>query len=262
MSIIRPNGNQITTSDHLITKHQDQAASTIERLRTLAGSKVASDSGLFHVPLIITFDDSEGRIDFHRIREPHTLRHELCHGPHPHIVISQVAVILATIHNGMSPVSRSSCEDNSGFCSKWHKSPRVPLHGDFGLGNILLDQGGDSLFVIDWAQPAWVPCTCSIGPPSYDVAMFLISLFETRLLSSNYVSNREGLADIFLSKYCEESSATLCPKELSSIVKTLSSLYRRWSYKKRGRFRTLARHLSSLRLALYLHRFPRRRISV
>ena len=62
--------------DRLI-KRQTPVQSRIERERTQLGPQIASDSGLFKVPEILSYDDGAGEVTFRYIDAAVTLREHL-----------------------------------------------------------------------------------------------------------------------------------------------------------------------------------------
>ena len=245
-SIARGSGATIQIQGDRLIKRQSPKHSRLERERTEFGAQIAYESGLFEVPEILSYDDSEGEIVFRYVRDAVTLRDHLVVKSDPEFM-ERVGRILATIHN-----SKPACKASDVF---WH--------GDYGVGNVLYSEDRDRITIIDWANAKWTlePAERSSGSAGLDLGVALLSLFHHRLLGPMYIPKPEALGSAFIEAYKRERNCF----SLTSVFPFIYRLIRRRRYRlirrrrrdwilHRGILRNVAYDPSLIRLRLFLSR--------
>jgi tRNA A-37 threonylcarbamoyl transferase component Bud32 len=233
----------VVIRDDVIVKTQGPEASRRERLRTQAGHIVGEQTGLFVVPRIITFDDARGQLVFERL-PVFGLQEALADRNRGLVILERVAHALAAIHRGMASGGKAA-------------KAGVPLHGDFGLTNVLYLPASDRLAIIDWANAEWIGFDGDYGPPELDVAVFLTSMFHRRAFYPRQVASRHEVARHFLATYASVSPHGLDLTALRSIVTGITPAFIRLTRRLRGSLRALAYRHSMIDLDLFLRRAAR-----
>lgn len=246
-----------TVSIHgdLVVKIQEPGASRRERLRTLAGQKVGQQTDLFVVPEIVSFDDARGQIVFQRLPLVE-LREAFSNDDRSMELIGRAASVLAAIHGSMELSDRNS-RNYVGPVGIRSQRVSVPLHGDFGMFNLLYLPGSDRIVVIDWANADWIGVDSDIGPPEIDIAVFLVSLFHRRLFDPWPVSHRHRVARYFLATYAAEAPHALDVSTLRASVAAITPAFARRTRRKKGSLRALCYRHSMLDLDFFLRRLSR-----
>jgi tRNA A-37 threonylcarbamoyl transferase component Bud32 len=236
----------------VVVKVQSPEASRRERLRTLAGSEVARQTGLFVVPRIISFDDSRGEIVFERL-ELMALRPALSTSGKSVELVERAGQSLAAIHGYMKMAESSAGGTGSGTGQL--RQP-VPLHGDFGMRNVFYLPASNGIAVIDWANAHWMDFDADLGPPEIDLAVFLMSLFHRRPFGPWPISRRHELAQRFLASYACAAPQGLSIAELKATVAATAPGFNRQVYRRRGLFHALGVRHSMIDLHFFLRGLP------
>jgi hypothetical protein len=243
-----------------VVKVQDPRASRRERLRTLAGGKVARDTGLFVVPEIIGFDDERGELVFSWLKMQ-GIREVLSGGNRSLHVAGRAALVLAAIHRRMEPSLEAGPGDQPESIGR-SEQRAVALHGDFGMRNLFWVEGAEQIALIDWANADWIGVDTDVGPPEIDIAVFLISLFHRRLLDRWPISSRRSLAYHFLRTYASESPQAVDVEALRRIVATMTPAFNRGTRQRKGTVRALAYRHSMIDLRFFLSRLSEQDLPV
>ena len=227
--------------DRLI-KRQSPVQSRIERERTQLGAQIASDSGLFDVPEILSYDDGAGEVTFRYIDAAVTLREHLVSQTDESLMV-RVGQALAAIHN--------SC----GICC----GSQVFWHGDYGVGNVLYSAERDTITIVDWANAKWThePFERSCGRAGYDLGGALVALFHYRPLGHMYIPGLETLGAAFLRGYAEARNSFSIGEEMSTISELIHQRRQYW-ISQRGVLKNLAYDFSLVRLRFFLYRIRSR----
>ena len=205
-------------------KRQAPALSALERLRTEAGRRVAERCGLFSVPAILGYDDAAGQIRFERLRGLVSFKETIGRADDPAALARRVGSALAAIHDQLeAPPSPQTLSGETLGVS--FRSDPIPLHGDFGPGNILVEPGTLEIAIVDWSSPLWIGQEITAGPASLDLAVFLISLFELRPFDPTGLENPAAVAQGFLDAYAEACSRGLDLEDLRTGTRALQTLY-------------------------------------
>jgi len=239
----------------VVVKTQEPGASRRERLRTMAGRTVAQQTGLFVVPEIITFDDALGEIAFERL--PLAGLHEALSDRDRSVeIVGRVARALAAIHGRMQWSERDTRihPDGLGISTK---RELVPLHGDFGLTNVLYLPASDRIAIIDWSNAEWIGVDADLGAPEIDVAVFLTSLFYRRVFGPWPVARRHEVARHFLATYASASPHGLEIGTLRAVVAATTPAVVRLTRRLRGNLRALGYRHAMIDLAFFLWRLSR-----
>jgi Phosphotransferase enzyme family len=245
----------VSVQDDVVVKLQEPATSRRERLRTGAARVVAQNSGLFHVPEIISFDDARGSIVFQRV--PGTgLQQALLKDERSLELVTSAAQALAAVHRTMEPPEADAHLGTPRV--SWADPGRsVPLHGDFGLTNVLCQPASSRIAIIDWSNASWIGYDGDLGPPELDLSVFLISLFHRRIFGPRPLARRHDVARHFLRTYASASPMGVDVPMLRSIVASTSPAFVRLTRRLRGRTRALAYRHSLIDLNFFLRRLPR-----
>ena len=241
-SIAGGSGAAIQIQGDRLIKRQSPTLSRLERERTALGARIASESGLFEVPEILSYDDSEGEIVFRYVRNAVTLWEHLVVKSDPELM-ARVGRVLATIHNSKPD----------------RKASDVFWHGDYSIANVLYSERYDKITVIDWSTASWTlePAERSIGSAGLDLGVALILLFHHRFLGPMCIREPEVLGSAFLQAYKLErkhfSFETVRP-----FVLRLIELRRKSWISDRGTLRNLAYDPSLIRLYFFLARIHKR----
>ena len=236
--VSRGSGTTIEIQGDRLIKRQSPKHSRLERERTELGARIASASGLFEVPEILSYDDSRGEIVFRYVPDAVTLREHLVVKSDPELMV-RVGRILATIHS-----SNTACKTSDVF---WH--------GDYSAANVLYSERYDKVTIIDWSTASWTlePVEQSRGSAGLDLGVALILLFHHRFLGPMYIREPEVLGSAFLHAYKLEcrhfSFGTVLP-----FVLRLIELRRKSWISHRGSLRNLAYDPSLIRLWFFLAR--------
>lgn len=235
---VRGSGATVTIEADRVVKRQAPELSKIERERTLAGSALGRESGLFRVPDIHTFNDECGEIVFERLLDAVPLRSLLRTNRDPTLV-QRAGSALAAIHR-----SDGGSDDAD-----------VTWHGDYGFGNVLYDAKCDELVVIDWSNASWTgePADRARGPAAMDIGIALISLFHGRLAASERIADPEELGAIFMNTYANDRP-DFNSEALRQLMPELSRLWRRVWRSRRGTLSAVAHLPSAVRLAAFVRR--------
>lgn len=241
--------------DDLVVKIQEPAASRRERLRTLAGQKVGQETGLFVVPEIVSFDDARGEIVFERL-DMVGLGKTLTDRAQSMQRIGRVAEALAAIHGRMEP-GEAARRGSLGALAAGSQRDPVPLHGDFGVFNVLFLAASDRMVVIDWANADWIGFDADLGAPEIDIAVFMISLFHRRPFGPYRVSRRHEVARHFLSTYAASAPGGLNLDSLSTVMSNIRPPFVRLTRRAKGDLRALAYRHGLMDLSIFLRRLSR-----
>ena len=248
----------VSLQGDVIVKIQEPAASRRERLRTLAGTKVGQQTGLFVVPEIVSFDDARGEIVFERLHLV-GLQEALSDRARSMELVGRAAGALAAIHARMES-SETATRTNAGTMGISPHREIVPLHGDFGVTNVLYLPNSDRIAIIDWANAAWIGIDADLGAPEFDVAVFLMSLFHRRLFGPWPIARRHAVARHFLASYASASRYGLDLDSLTAIVAATTPRFNQQVRRLKGSLRALAYRHNMLDLYFFLRRLspPRR----
>lgn len=221
-----------------VIKRQSPDRSRFERERTQFGAGIASECGLFHVPEILSFDDTAGEIILRFIPGTVPLRNYLIKQSKPDL-LERAGRALAAIHNAGSSLRELD----------------VSWHGDYGLGNLLYSESHDRITIVDWNNAAWAlePPERSYGSAGLDLGIALLSLFHSRIASTMHIPQPEQLGSIFLEGYARDRSYL----QVKGIRPFISELFRRWNrywLAHCGILRAQAYAPSMIRLRLFLSR--------
>lgn len=242
----------ISVRENVVIKTQSPEASRRERLRTLAGLAVGEQTGLFTVPRIVSFDDARGEIIFERLHLS-GLRQALSNRDRSFELVGRTAAALAAIH-GLMDVGGEGRQTPAGALGISAERSLVPLHGDFGIFNVLFVADSDRMVVIDWANADWTGIDADIGAPEIDVAVFLISLFHRRAFGPWPIARRHDLARHFLVTYASAASKGLEVGCLNAIVAVIAPAHDRVTRRLRGNLRALGYRHGMIDLKLFLRR--------
>ncbi len=221
-----------------VIKRQSPDRSRFERERTQFGACIASECGLFHVPEILSFDDSAGENIVRFIPGAVPLRSYLIKRSEPEL-LERAGRALAAIHNAGSDFSESD----------------VFWHGDYSLGNLLYSESHDRITIVDWNNADWAlePPERSRGSAGLDLGIALLSLFHSRIASTKHIPQPAQLGSIFLEGYARDRSYL----QVQGIRPFISELFRRWNrywLAQCGIMRAQAYAPSMIRLRLFLSR--------
>ena len=242
LSPVGGSGATIRIQGDRLIKRQSPINSRLERERTQLGARIASECGLFEVPKILSYDDSEGEIVFRYVRDAVTLWEYLVEKPNPELM-ARAGRVLACIH-----YSNPACNGSDVF---WH--------GDYSVANVLYSERCDKITIIDWSTASWTlePAERSRGSAGLDLGVALILLFHHRFLGPMYIPEPEVLGSAFLQAYKQEwknfSFGTVLP-----FVLGLIHLRRKSWISHRGILRNLFYDPSLIRLRLFLARIHKR----
>jgi tRNA A-37 threonylcarbamoyl transferase component Bud32 len=243
-----------------VVKTQEPAASRRERLRTLAGEKVSQQTGLFVVPKIVRFDDAAGEIVFQRLHLA-GLREALSDHSRGLEMAGRVARVLAAIHGLMKP-DEGATTTNAGEMGINPQRDVVPLHGDFGVSNVLYLPTSDRIVVIDWSNADWTGVKADRGAPEIDVAIFVRSLFHRSLLDRTPASHRHNVARHFLATYASVSPHGLDVASLKAFVAATGPAFIQLTRRCKGALRALGYRHAMVDLSFFLRRLSREDLSV
>jgi hypothetical protein len=236
----------------VVVKTQEPGASRRERLRTLAGQAVGQQTGLFVVPEIVAFDDTQGEIVFEQLAWT-GLREVLSHRDQEMDIVGRAASALAAIHGRME-LTGTVTRAPAGRLGISPQRAGVPLHGDFGVTNVFYLGTSDRIAVIDWANAAWSGVDADLGAPEIDLAVFLMSLFHHRAFGPEPISGRYAVARHFLARYASVSPYGLDLASLSGIVAATSPSFNQEVRRLKGPIRALAYRHNMLELSYFLRR--------
>jgi hypothetical protein len=211
---------------------------------------VGEQTGLFVVPEIVAFDDARGEIAFERL--PLTGLHQVLSDPDRSVeVAGRAAGVLAAIH-GLMQWSETDARIYPGGMGISPQRERVPLHGDFGLTNVLHLPASDQIAVIDWSNAEWTGVDADLGSPEIDVAVFLVSLFHRRLFDRWPVAGRHEVARHFLDTYAAASPHGVDIAGLRAFVNTITPAFVYMTRRLKGNLRALAFRHGMVDLACFL----------
>jgi hypothetical protein len=235
---LRTSGATVEIDGDRVIKTQSPERSRFERERTQFGTRVGSACGMFHVPDILSFDDSAGENIFHFVPGATPLRTYLVKQPEPEL-LERAGRALAAIHSADCDSSESD----------------VCWHGDYSLGNLLYCQGHDRITIVDWNNAMWTlePPDRSRGPAGLDLGIALISLFHCRIGAPMHIPQPEKLGSIFLESYVGGRSCFQI-KGTRLFISELIRRFERYWLAQRGTSRALAYAPSMIRLRLFLAR--------
>jgi len=241
----------VSVRSDVVVKIQEPAASRRERLRTLAGQKVGQQTGLFLVPGIVSFDDARGEIVFERL--PLVGLGRALSDPNRSMeLIGRVAKGLAAIHGQMEPAE--GARTHGGALGMGAQRDPAPVHGDFGVFNVLFHADSDRMVVIDWANADWIGFDADLGAPEIDVAVFLISLFHRRPFGPWRISRRHAVARHFLATYAEAAPHGLDMGTLNAVLSTITPAFVRLTRRQKGSLKAIAYRHGLLDLRSFLWR--------
>jgi tRNA A-37 threonylcarbamoyl transferase component Bud32 len=221
-------------------------------LRTEAGREVAQQTGLFVVPEIVSFDDSRGEIVFERLHLI-GIRPALSDSSRSMSLAGRVATILAAIHGLMKP-DESATMMSAGEMGISPQRDAVPLHGDFGVSNLLYLSTSDRIVVIDWSNADWIGVKADLGAPEVDVAVFLRSLFHRSVLDRTPVSRRHSVARHFLATYASASPHGLDLASLTAFMAATGPAFIQLTRRRKGALRALGYRHAMVDLNYFLRR--------
>lgn len=207
------------------------------------------------VPDIVSFDDARGEIVFERLQLV-GLQEALSDRDRSMELVGRAAKVLAAIHEHMEP-SEGAQSTEAGVLRVNHQREPVPLHGDFGVFNLLLLPVSDRMVVIDWANSDWIGVDADRGAPEIDIAVFLISLFHRRPFGPWPVSRRHEVAHHFLTTYASASPYGVDVGRLSAFVAATTPRFVQRTRRLRGKLRALGYRHAMVDLALFLRRLSR-----
>ncbi len=235
---LRKSGSTVSIDGYRVIKTQSPDRSRFERERTQFGTLVASACGMFHVPDILSFDDSAGENIFRFVPSATPLSSYLIEQPEPRL-LERVGRALAAIHS-------AGCHS---------RESDVCWHGDYSLGNLLYCQSNDRITIVDWNNARWTlePPDRSCGPAGLDLGVALISLFHRRIWGGMHIPDPEKLGSIFLESYMRERNC-LQIKGIRQCIAKLIPRFERYWLAQRGILRSLAYAPSMIRLRLFLAR--------
>jgi hypothetical protein len=250
---LSPVGRAVSVRGDVMVKTQEPRASRRERLRTLAAQKVAQETGLFLVPEIVSYDDARGEIGFELL--PLVEVGETLSDPNRRTeVVRRAAAMLAAIHARMEPAEEA--RKSSSHLSDAPGARSVPLHGDFGLLNILFVRATDRMVVIDWANADWIGFDADLGPPEIDLAVFLISLFHRRPFGLWRIPRRHKVAYHFLATYASAAPQGLDLGTLNAVLQSITPSFMRVTRRLKGGLRALGYRHGLFDLRVFLRRLP------
>ena len=241
----------VEVRDNVVVKRQEPGASRKERLRTLAGRKVGLETGLFTVPDVLSYDDARGEIVFERLQLT-GLRVALTDPVGGMEMAGGAAQVLAAIHGRMELAE--AAPGVTGPTGTGGHRELVPLHGDFGIANVLYNPPTARIAVIDWSNAGWTGVDADLGAPETDVAVFVMSLFHRRLFEGTRVARRHDAARHFLATYAAAGPYGLDLVLLRQVVARTTPAFVRLARLLKGNIRSLAYRHGVVDLSWFLRR--------
>jgi len=133
----------------------------------------------------------------------------------------RVGAALGTIHSNLQiPGWHSTMPWTDG------RESMTPIHGDFGLRNVHFDFDQGVVAILDWSTPAWLEAWYTHGPPSWDLALFMVDMMYMWPLEPNYIKHASIGRAAFHAGY---TTIRPLPGDLSSMLRHVARLYLRSS---------------------------------
>ena len=184
-------------------KRGDPAILAVEAAKTTRAAEIGKKSGLFYVPRVVSFDETNGVLDLERIKHMATL-HELARKDEyqVHDSFHMAGRALAVIHNQFSLPDAMKCN----LPIEWMGSIKdnVFIHGDFTGANICFDETSNQLVIVDWSAAPLLGRTPTYGSRYFDIIWFIIFLAcnvpKERFFSWDF----RGMSNAFVSGYAKD----------------------------------------------------------
>ncbi len=190
-----------------VHKHQPPGAAAVELEKTLAAARIGANNRHFAVPEVLRDDVDSGLIVYRRVPGLAPVRTALA-APGWESLARSAALALVDIHRdlALAPALRRPMR----LPGLQHPGT-VWLHGDYSPTNVQLQAHSGRLWVLDWAAPAWIGPELTTGPPSVDLAMFILPLFWQRPGDPAAVPEPERRAGLFLQTWARETGQDPAP---------------------------------------------------
>lgn len=203
---------------HTVEKtYCDEREASLEREKSIAAFELANDTQLFSVPAVVA--SSRYSTTWRLIPDITPLRNELSLRHRPDLA-KRVGRALGTVHSRLALPAGLHKRATPPFANDI-----VPIHGDFGLGNVQYRPGSNEIVILDWATASWLGAAFTHADQHLDIATFLTDLYYQRPRDPRRVRHIDILAGAFLSGYAEIRDPRA--SELRESTHHLASLYLR-----------------------------------
>ena len=193
---------QVVLTPDRVAKLSEPAATRVELERTEHATGIADTTGGFSVPRIVDSDVDNGLIVFERLYNVEPLWITLARDSQQRQLLVRCGKALASIHNTRIPEAWQAEKISGPWAfNQFNASASVLLHGDFNDWNVLVDRDTNGITIIDWATSDVCDGSGIVGPPQFDVAWFIVSLFRHRYGGRRRIDRPEDCIDWFLSGY-------------------------------------------------------------
>ena len=187
-----------------VVKEQSPDRVAQELLRTRLGTEIGAERGSYRVPELLFDSTTATSIAFRRLRDATPLWHFLRGSDslsRRHDIMRKAAAALADVHAQLRLPDAERVEIGEEWWLGRRERP-VALHGDYTAFNLLLTDGGEALWVTDWATSDVLGGRATIGPAELEVSWFVLSLFVQSHVGLRRIPGRAELADEFVDEYC------------------------------------------------------------
>ena len=184
----------------IVRKTGESRLLAVEAAKASKAFEIGRDSGLFSVPKVVSFDDEAGVLEFERLSDLVTLLDLAVHNDQrlPGL-LRQAGQALATVHQELVLPEEMKHE----LPPEWMapSGENVFIHGDFACINVCFHEPTDELVLLDWSAAPLVGRIPTFGSRTFDILLFISSLFHGAPWRRAFNWNAKEMADIFLRGY-------------------------------------------------------------
>lgn len=186
----------------IVRKTGESSLLAVEAAKASRAFEIGRDSGLFSVPKVVHFDDEAGALEFERLSDLVTL-FDLAVRKDQRLpgLLKKTGQALATVHQKLILPE----EMKHKLPSEWMapSGENVFIHGDFACINVCFHEPLNELVLLDWSAAPLVGRTPTFGSRTFDILLFISSLFHGAPWRRAFNWNAKEMADIFLRGYRE-----------------------------------------------------------
>jgi len=228
---------EISEDNKVLTKYVDDPIQlNCEIIHTQAGIDCASNTMLFRVPKILSYDEKS--ISFEYIYPSINYKYLLLQDYQKARMLGKKIVdIILFLQEKLSHKNKLSLEqpifDDTGDM-QW-----CYVHGDFSMQNILVAE--DQILLIDWVSSRWIDNVFNFAPKHWDFLWFVQSLLltqESQQLKRKQIST---LAREMIYEYLKKQEITT-PIELAAWAINMNTYLYHNQFLKKSRWYSILKH--------------------
>lgn len=196
----------------------------IERTKTMAARRIAEETGLFYVPLVVGHDNP-GALSLEWL-DGLTRLSTIVEAGGAHAVFERLGSAIASIHQRLDLPSQMRLPLPAPWGPDNGLGDPVFVHGDLTTYNVCLQEDTDRLVILDWSTAPHLGTRGTFGSPYFDVALLFANCSYTPSAKAGALS-LSPCFESFLTGYASTAEKGLSRNVLKTALTAIESEYLR-----------------------------------